>query len=240
VRPDRPVRRRDVRAAGPGPVLLDAAGSLARVVRAGRGPAAQRPGGRRRRGRGGSRDGAPAGPGCRAGHHAASGEGPGRGVRRAGDGLPDPGARLVHALGGRVPAHAGVGHLGRHRDAAARRDDAAADAGRLGTGDGMALPGSAGQRRRGVRRAPGRRAAVLHAGDRHHRPRVGLQEPRSRGRAAGAGLQHPARPDAAAAGQGGRRAGVRGRCGACCSSTCPAMPASTSPTAAPTQRPTRC
>ena len=33
--------------------------------------------------------------------------------------------------------------VGRHRDAAARRDDAAADAGRLGTGDGMALPGSA-------------------------------------------------------------------------------------------------
>ena len=32
--------------------------------------------------------------------------------------------------------------------------------------------------------------------------------------------------------------GRSGRCGACCSSTCPAIPGSTSPTAAPTPRPT--
>ena len=50
-----------------------------------------------------------------------------------------PGPGHVHAFGGRVPAHAGVGHRGRHRDAAARHHDAAADAGRLGPGDGMAL-----------------------------------------------------------------------------------------------------
>ena len=79
--------------------------------------------------------------------------------------------RHVHAFGGGVPAHAGVGHRGRHRDAAARHHDAAADAGRLGPGDGMALSRGPRRHRRGLRRAPGRRAAVLRPGDRHYRPR---------------------------------------------------------------------
>ena len=50
------------------------------------------------------------GPGGRAGHHGAAGEGPRDGVRRAGHGASDPRAGRLHALAGGVPAHAGVGH----------------------------------------------------------------------------------------------------------------------------------
>jgi hypothetical protein len=50
---------------------------------------------------------------------------------------------LLHAFPGRVPDHAGLGEVGGHRGAAARCDDAAADAGRLGPGHGLApIPAS--------------------------------------------------------------------------------------------------
>ena len=58
--------------------------------------------------------------------------------------------------------------------------------------------------------------------------------------AAGAGLQHPAGQGAAARRTRPLASGHSGRCGACCSSTCPAIPGSTSPTAGRIPRPTRC
>jgi hypothetical protein len=54
----------------------------------------------------------PAGPGRRAGHHAAAGPGPRDGIQRAGRGAPQPRAGLLHALAGRVPDHAGLGEVG--------------------------------------------------------------------------------------------------------------------------------
>ena len=128
----------------------------------------------------------------------AAGDGPRGDLRRPGAVPSHPRAGRLHALALRVPAHAGVGHLGRRRDAAARRDDAAADAAGLGPGHGMALPGHARRGGRRVRRAQGGGAAVLHPRDDNHGP---WQRPTKVTAlvesAAGAGLQHPAREGAA-------------------------------------------
>ena len=159
-------------------------------------PAGGRPGGERR-----LRAGRPPGQGSRARHHGAAGDGPRERLRRAGQGAPHARALRLHALDLRVPAHPGLRHLGRRRDAPAGRHAAAADAGRLGRGDGVALPGAAGLGRRRVRRARRRRPAFLRAGDRHHGPRVGLPQPSPGPSPGGPGMQHPSLQGSAAPGQ---------------------------------------
>ena len=86
-------------------------------------------------------------------------------------------------------------------------------------------PGVPGQRLVAeLRRAPGRRAAVLRAGDGHHGPRRSYKSHHVVEAAARAGLQHPARQECCARRTRLLASGRSGRCGACCSSSCPATP----------------
>ena len=130
---DPPVRAGEVRRRRAGPQLPETLRpGLAGVVRAGRCPPALCPLGRGSRPTNGHVLVHRPGQVVALDTTRAAGDGPRERVRRPGEGAPHPRPGRLHALAGRVPAHAGLGHLGGRGDAAARRDDAAADARRTG------------------------------------------------------------------------------------------------------------